>query len=155
MCIDPRTHYVMIGIAVRIAIRLGLHKDGAQLGVCPFETEERRRLWWNLVALDKRVAETTGAAVTAMSTPRADCKRPLNLNDSDLYVDAKQAPVVSDSSTEMVFCLARYELAATAAPEYVNQKAGALCDPQRFHRRVPSTHTFVTSRHANSSAYCF
>lgn len=108
---------MLIGIAVRIAIRLGLHRDGTQFKLSPFDTEQRRRVWWNLVALDKRIAETTGSAVTAMSTPRADCKRPLSLNDSDLYPQAKYPPQASNVSAEMVFCLARYELAATAAPD--------------------------------------
>ena len=110
----------MIGIAVRIAIRLGIHRDGQHSRLSSFDNEQRRRLWWNLVALDKRIAETTGSAVTAMSTPRADCKRPLNLNDSDLYIHARQEPLASNVSTEMVFCLARYELAATAAPDGMN-----------------------------------
>ena len=111
---------MLIGIAVRIAIRLGLHGDGTKFKLSPFDTEQRRRMWWNLVALDKRIAETTGSAVTAMSTPRADCKRPLNLNDSDLYPHAKHPPQASNFSTEMVFSLARYELAATAAPDGIN-----------------------------------
>jgi hypothetical protein len=111
---------VLIGIAVRVAIRLGLHRDGTQFKLSPFDAEQRRRVWWNLVALDKRIAETTGSAVTAMSTPRADCKRPLNLNDSDLYPHTKYPPQASNVSTETVFCLARYELAATAAPDGVN-----------------------------------
>ena len=118
--VDPRTHYVLIGIAVRIAVRLGLHRDGTQFKLSPFDAEQRRRVWWNLVALDKRIAETTGSAVTAMSTYRADCKRPFNLNDSDLYPHAKHPPQASNVSTEMVFCLARYELAATAAPDGSN-----------------------------------
>ena len=83
----------------------------------PFDVEQRRRLWWNLTALDKRIAETTGATVTAMSTPRADCKRPLNLNDSDLHFYAKHPPQALSAPTEMVCCLARFELAAAAAPD--------------------------------------
>jgi hypothetical protein len=129
----------MIGIAVRIAIRLGVHRDGQHSRLSSFDTEQRRRLWWNLVALDKRIAETTGAPVTAMSTPRADCKRPLNLNDSDLYIHAKQAPLASNVPTEMVFSLARYELAATAAPDGIDTvpTPAATKTPSSSNRRRP------------------
>ncbi|KAH8434413.1 fungal specific transcription factor domain-containing protein [Aspergillus melleus] len=54
--VDTRTLSCWIGIAVRMAIHLRLHRDGYRLGLSPFETEQRRRLWWQLVALDKRIA---------------------------------------------------------------------------------------------------
>ena len=89
--------------------------------------------------LDKRIAETTGSAVTAMSTPQADSKRPLNLNDSDLYLHAKQAPTASTLSTEMVFCLPRYELAATAAPDGIHTlpDSTAVNNPGSINHRRP------------------
>ena len=97
-----------------------MHREAIQLRISPFEIEQRRRLWWNLVALDKRIAETTGATVTAMSTSRADCKRPLNINDSDLHFYATHPPQASSAPTEMVCCLARFELATAASPDAIH-----------------------------------
>ncbi|KAJ5935009.1 hypothetical protein N7466_004556 [Penicillium verhagenii] len=114
--VDPRSHFCLIGIAVRVATRLGIHRDGAQFRLPPFETEQRRRLWWQLAILDKRIAEMTGSAITALSSSRTDCRLPLNVNDGDLHKHTKAAPVSSPGSTEMLFCLTRVELLAAAKP---------------------------------------
>ncbi|KAK3324172.1 fungal-specific transcription factor domain-containing protein [Cercophora scortea] len=98
--VDPRSLFCLIGIAVRIGTRLGIHRDGAQFGVAPFETEQRRRLWWQLVIFDKRVAEITGSSITALSTCGGDCRPP----------NPYPGP------TEMLFCLTRIELTVAAAP---------------------------------------
>jgi hypothetical protein len=47
----------MTGVAVRLGQTMGLHRDGITLGLSPFETEMRRRLWWHLVHLDFRAAD--------------------------------------------------------------------------------------------------
>lgn len=47
----------MIGIAVRIAQRLGLHAESYNKEFSPFEAEMRRRLWWQIVLLDSRIGE--------------------------------------------------------------------------------------------------
>jgi hypothetical protein len=45
----------MISLLVRLATRLRLHRDPAELGYLPSESEDRRRLWWNIVELDVRM----------------------------------------------------------------------------------------------------
>lgn len=108
--VDPRSLFCLVGIAVRIATRLGLHRDGAKVGLSPFETEQRRRLWWQIVVLDKRVAKIIGSASTALALPGTDCQLPLNANDADLHSHAKEAPPAPVGATEMNFCLSRIEL---------------------------------------------
>jgi hypothetical protein len=111
---DPRSLFCFIGIAVRIATRLGLHRDGAQFGLPPFEVEMRRRLWWQIVILDKRLAEITGSTITALSSTGGDCRPPLNINDTDLNVHAKDPPTPYPGPTEMLFCLTRTEMTTAA-----------------------------------------
>lgn len=113
--------FSLLGSAVRIAIRLGLHRDGAQFGLSPFETEQRRRLWWQIVVFDKRIAEITGSATNALSSCDGDTRLPLNVNDADLDIDAKIPPVQSAGPTEMVFCLTRIELTVAASPDRVRR----------------------------------
>ncbi|KAH8680940.1 fungal-specific transcription factor domain-containing protein [Xylariales sp. PMI_506] len=107
---DPRTLFCLTGIAVRLAYRMGLHRDGAQFNLSPFEIEERRRLWWNLAGFDRRIGEMTGSTITAISNG-GDCKLPLNINDADLHLHAKDPPISHTSATEMVFSLTRLEFA--------------------------------------------
>lgn len=110
MFVDPRQVFCLVGIAVRIAQRMGLHRDPAGYGLPPFEVEQRRRLWWTIVAYDRRIGEMTGSTITALSSG-GDCKLPLNVNDTDLHVDGKEMPVPHNGPTEMLFALTRLEIA--------------------------------------------
>lgn len=114
---DPRAQYCLIGIAVRVANRLGLHQDAEQYQFQPFEVEMRRRLWWQLVIFDKRIAEITGSTITALSSSRGNCEWPLNINDSDLHINAKDRITPYTGPTEMLFSLTRFELTVAADPE--------------------------------------
>ncbi|KAK3944890.1 fungal-specific transcription factor domain-containing protein [Diplogelasinospora grovesii] len=127
--VDPRSMFCLIGIAVRIATRLGLHRDGAQFGLPPFEVELRRRLWWQLVIFDKRVAEITGSSITALSTSGGDCRFPLNINDADLNVHAKDPPAPYPGPTEMLFALTRIELTVAGAPHGIRPMAATTTPP--------------------------
>ncbi|KAJ5105094.1 hypothetical protein NUU61_002441 [Penicillium alfredii] len=40
--IDPRSLSCLIGIAVRIATHLSIHRDGSQTGLSTFDTEQTR-----------------------------------------------------------------------------------------------------------------
>ncbi|KXJ95186.1 fungal-specific transcription factor domain-domain-containing protein [Microdochium bolleyi] len=105
---DPRQMFCLSGIAVRLGHRLGLHRDGAAFNLSPFEVEERRRLWWNLAGFDRRLGEMTGSTITAISSG-GDCKLPLNINDADLHLYARDPPAPHSAATEMLFSLSRLE----------------------------------------------
>ncbi|KAH7035707.1 fungal-specific transcription factor domain-containing protein [Microdochium trichocladiopsis] len=105
---DPRQIFCLSGIAVRLGHRLGLHRDGAAFNLSPFEVEERRRLWWNLAGFDRRIGEMTGSTITAISSG-GDCKLPLNINDADLHLYARDSPTPHTAATEMIFSLSRLE----------------------------------------------
>lgn len=125
--IDPRSLFCLSGIAVRLAWRLGVHRDGQQFGLSPFEVEERRRLWWTLAGFDRRIGEITGSTLTAISTG-GDCKLPLNINDADLHVHAKDAPTPHTGATEMLYSLTRLEF--SKAPGGDKMKT-AISDPHQ------------------------
>jgi hypothetical protein len=88
----------------------GLHRDGTQFGLSPFEVEMRRRLWWYIITLDARLSEIIGGESSLPSF--IDTRLPSNLNDGDLTPDMPAFPKPRTGATEMTFCLARYEIAA-------------------------------------------
>ncbi|CZT08710.1 uncharacterized protein RAG0_13724 [Rhynchosporium agropyri] len=102
--IDPRSLFCLTGIAVRIGQRMGLCYDGSSHGLKPFETEMRRRLWWQIVILDIRVAEVSGAGCSSL-TYMWTTKLPSNVNDSSLYPDMRIPPPEHKGVTEMVYVL--------------------------------------------------
>ena len=106
---DIRSLWTLTGIAVRIGQRIGLHRDGASLELPPFEVEIRRRVWWQIVLLDSRIAELSGLG-TSILAHLWDTKLPSNVNDSDLSPDMTALPTEHTGITEMVFCLIRYSV---------------------------------------------
>jgi hypothetical protein len=105
---DPRTLWSLTGVALRIGQRIGLHRDGASLGLAALETELRRRLWWQILVLDGRMAELSGSGFSVLAS-LSDTKLPLNVNDIDLQPGVMEPPAEHTGATEMMFCLLRYE----------------------------------------------
>jgi hypothetical protein len=105
---DPRTLWSLTGIALRIGQRIGLHRDGASLGLAALETELRRRLWWQILVFDGRMAELSGSGFSVLAS-LSDTKLPLNVNDIDLQPGVMEPPAEHTGATEMMFCLLRYE----------------------------------------------
>lgn len=108
-CDDSRLVWALGGLAIHLAQALGVHRDGNNFGLNPFDTEMRRRLWWQLSLLDNRAAEDHGVDPT-FSDQFYDTKLPMNLNDEDIYPGMKECPQERKGATEMTFCLIRFEL---------------------------------------------
>jgi hypothetical protein len=99
----------MLGVAIRIAQRMGIHSESALAKCTTLEAELRRRLWWSLVLFDTRISEMSDHK-TATLAPTWDCKIPLNVNDSNLRPEMKEPPVVQGKSTDALFAVVRSEL---------------------------------------------
>lgn len=106
---DAKTLWTLTGVGNRIAEGMGVHRDGSSLGLGPFETELRRRVWWQLIFLDFRTAELSGSGNYG-NVGTWDCHLPSNVNDADIWPGMKEPPDCSERGTEMIFCLTRYEL---------------------------------------------
>lgn len=106
---DSRLVWALGGLAIHIAQALGIHRDGSHFGLPPFDTEMRRRLWWHVSILDNRSSEDHGTDPT-FSEQFYDTKLPLNVNDEDIWPGMVEPPVERQGSTEMTFCLIRFEL---------------------------------------------
>jgi hypothetical protein len=110
---DSRFVWTLTGLVIRIAQSLGLHRDGTNFGLSPFDTEMRRRLWWQVCILDVRAAEDYGTDPSLMEQTY-DTKMPLNVNDADLDPNATEPPIPIVGVSEMTFCLIRFEICNTS-----------------------------------------
>jgi len=128
---DHRSLWAITGVAVRIGQRLGLHRDGTSLGLSIFESEMRRRLWWQIVILDSRSAALSGSGASVMAH-LWDTKPHLNINDSDLSPNMREPPLEHTGLTEMTFCMLRLEIG-------------------RFMQHSDSSGTFDGEKHSSSS----
>ncbi|KAM0528901.1 hypothetical protein ACHAQF_002678 [Verticillium nonalfalfae] len=101
--LDSHAAWIMSGVVIRLAQKMGLFRDGERLGLPPFETEMRRRLWWPLVMLDHKYALFSGLNGKFVS-PGWDTKLPKNINDSDMSLISTEVKPQA-GPTEMVFSL--------------------------------------------------
>ena len=113
---EPRAVWSLTGVAVRIAQGMGLERDGVFLGLSPFETEMRRRIWWLLKTHDFRIAELCGLhKFRDLDIGPNSTKRPTNVNDDQLYPGMPSLMADSETLTDTAFVALRYELVHFAA----------------------------------------
>ncbi|KAE8391334.1 fungal-specific transcription factor domain-containing protein [Aspergillus alliaceus] len=97
---------MLVGLAIGTAMRMGLHCDGASLGLSPFEVEMRRRLWWQIYTLDVRMAEDHSSEPSILEST-FNTELPSNVGDAGLNPDMSKLPQVQPGRTEMTFTLVR------------------------------------------------
>ncbi|KAJ5701848.1 hypothetical protein N7488_009396 [Penicillium malachiteum] len=103
---DPHTYWMLTGNLLRIALRIGLHRDAEKLGLSPFNVEMRRRLFYQIFPLDGRASQIAGTEMTAL--PESwDTRHPLNINDDQIWPGMTVKPSETQGATDMIFCLSR------------------------------------------------
>ncbi|KAI5461686.1 fungal-specific transcription factor domain-containing protein [Mariannaea sp. PMI_226] len=107
---DRHAAWILSGMIVRIAQKMGYHRDGETLNLTPFETEMRRRMWWQIILQDAKNALVSGLS-NSMLPSNWDTKTPQNVNDADLFPGSTEPLQPREGPTEMAFCLAGYEIA--------------------------------------------
>ena len=106
---DSRFAWTLTSLAIRIAHALDLHRDDSFASLSPFDTELRRRLWWQICVLDGRAAEDRGSD-PMISEESYNTMMPLNVNDEDIDATSFQPIVERQGYTEMTFCLISQEV---------------------------------------------
>lgn len=113
---EPRAVWRLTGIAYRVAEGMGMRIDGALLGLSPFETEMRRRIWWQIKMHDFRAAELCGQSkMKNFELGEDNPKMPTNVDDKDMYPAMSQPPVDSSRPTEMLWIMMRVGLTTFAS----------------------------------------
>lgn len=95
---------------MRIAQKMGYHRDGELLNLTPFETEMRRRIWWQIILQDAKLSIVSGLN-HKFGHDDHDTKQPLNLSDADLFPGSTEPVQPREGPTEMAFCLITNRLA--------------------------------------------
>ena len=101
----------MTALVVRLVQGMNLNRDGAYLGLAPFDTEMRRRLWWTICLLDVRSCEDHRTD-PIINEEMYDVRLPLNVSDDDLYPGMQEPPLERTGGTEMTFSLLRFKTIA-------------------------------------------
>ena len=113
---EPRAIWSLTGIAVRVGQVMGLSRDGDFLGLPPFESEMRRRIWWQLKFHDFRTAELCGLAkFRDLDTGADNTKWPTNISDNQLFPGMTSMEPESRGLTDSIFIALRCEFTKFAA----------------------------------------
>ncbi|KAF2830842.1 hypothetical protein CC86DRAFT_367496 [Ophiobolus disseminans] len=132
---EPRALYTLTGVAVRIAQTMGLERDGTVLGLSPFETEIRRRIWWQLKMHDFRTAELCGLAkFRDLDMGAESTKWPTNVDDDQLYPNMPSLAAAENRVTDVLFVAFRCEMTEFAVGRVAKfRKQGLTTDQWNLH----------------------
>ncbi|KAI0487007.1 fungal-specific transcription factor domain-containing protein, partial [Xylaria cf. heliscus] len=151
---QPNTGYNFVGLAWRLALGLGLHREVSN-EVNTIENERRRSLFWVMYCFDNGFNITTGRPPT-LSDGFIDTQLPRNINDKDLAITTA-APPEADGPTTYSAITAQAQLAVIADSVYqefllaktagtkVEYRVAELMEQRLsgWHRKLP---TYFTSQ---------
>jgi hypothetical protein len=84
--------YVLVGMLVRIAFRMGYHRDPSRFpNISPFKGEIRRRQWLVVMSLDLVTSAQVGLPRIIQSF-MYDTQEPRNFIEDDIYEDIAELP---------------------------------------------------------------
>ncbi|KIR55195.1 nuclear protein [Cryptococcus gattii Ru294] len=96
----PNSGSVYMGIALRLAIGLGLHRELPFWNISPFDREVRRRTWWVVVSFDSGSAITFGRPILEPHYPaESDVYMVHNVHDRAFTPAARLPPVEVNEPT--------------------------------------------------------
>lgn len=77
----PNTGWNYLGLAVRMALSLGLHKEFPEWKISLLQREMRRRVWWGIYIFDSGASITFGRPVMLPDNGVMDTNQVLNIHE--------------------------------------------------------------------------
>lgn len=100
----------MMALVLRLGRELNLNRDGTNLGLSPFETEMRRRLWWHIYLLEIHCSAEQGTN-SQIYQGDYDTQLPSNIHDEDISSNSETFPHERQTFTAITVCVIRAETA--------------------------------------------
>ncbi|KAF3931798.1 hypothetical protein ABW19_dt0208112 [Dactylella cylindrospora] len=124
----PNSGHIIMGIAIRMALSLGLHREFPDWNVAPLQKEIRRRTWWGLFVLDAGACVTLGRPVTfgEGTLGALNVRLPLNVQDEDFPASAAMVPTPCNEPTPYSCLIAQATFAKVAVKIHSRLLAGSL-----------------------------
>ncbi|KAK9241187.1 fungal-specific transcription factor domain-containing protein [Lipomyces kononenkoae] len=83
--------WVSVGMIIRIAQSMGLHRDPKWFNISPYESEIRRQMWCVVTSLDILFSVNEGLPLTIRAGEH-DVRLPVNVDDVDFCPDSAKIP---------------------------------------------------------------
>lgn len=101
--------WYMIGLAMRTAIDLGLHRKANEINMDPFTAQMRRRLFWVVYYLERVVSMSLGRPFS-ISDRHIDLDLPLDVDDDIRDPALLTAPQDPTKTTNLTFAIYLFKL---------------------------------------------
>ncbi|KAK9413418.1 putative C6 transcription factor [Seiridium unicorne] len=95
----PNTGSNFLGLAVRMALSLGLHRELPDWDISLLQRELRRRIWWGLYIFDSGASTTFGRPILLPGMESMDVHSVLNIDDESLTPRTEILPPESTGPT--------------------------------------------------------
>ncbi|KAH7186602.1 hypothetical protein DER44DRAFT_802236 [Fusarium oxysporum] len=104
---SQRYVWAITGLISRIAVAIGLHRDGSHFpDITPFEAEMRRRAWCYIYVLEFATGDFQVPGLS-ISDAVFDTRLPSNLDDDDIHQEMTALPEAKPEHTQTTLCLLR------------------------------------------------
>ncbi|KAJ6065738.1 hypothetical protein N7444_001391 [Penicillium canescens] len=100
---DIRLVWAESAVVIRVAQAQGIHRDGQNFALPPFETAIRRRLWWHICLLDM-LSSRDQDVDTQIRPGMFDTQFPTNVDD-DLILHMPNLPMPKSGFTDNSLCI--------------------------------------------------
>ncbi|KAI1489121.1 fungal-specific transcription factor domain-containing protein [Biscogniauxia mediterranea] len=135
------TAYTYAGLALRLSVTLGLHRNiSYDPSISPVEIENRRRVWWTVYAFDRVCSSKLGHAPMIRDEdidaplPSADGLSP---EEADDFVDAKQLIANIQLARIMGSILSLYGVATQRPKDFVRNVHAILNSLKQWETELP------------------
>lgn len=118
--------WIFIAVIIRIALRMGLHRDPSHWpNIRPLQAEVRRRVWISLYQMDFFTSTQLGLP-RIIKDSQCDTQPPTHLLDHDLVLEHNELPRERPltESTPLLFIIQRNIIIKVAAEIYDSTEAG-------------------------------
>ncbi|KLJ11490.1 transcriptional regulatory protein GAL4 [Blastomyces silverae] len=95
----PNTGWNYLGLAIRMALSLGLHKEFPEWNISLLQREMRRRVWWGTFIFDSGASITFGRPILLPDACIMDAKQVKNIPETALTATTTSDPVECDQPT--------------------------------------------------------
>ncbi|ORY27927.1 fungal-specific transcription factor domain-domain-containing protein [Naematelia encephala] len=110
----PNAGFVCLGVAIRMAIALGIHASATGGKLTALDSETRTRLWWGLVTLEAGCCSTFGRPHALGFSSLMAVRLPTNCDDESLTVSDETIPPAAQHVTLYTALIIQARLAKTA-----------------------------------------
>ncbi|KAF2632508.1 hypothetical protein BU25DRAFT_444606 [Macroventuria anomochaeta] len=89
--------WLLVGLAARMAITMGMHRDATNMEFDPIERNTRRQVWWSIYGFERILCSILG--------------RPTVIDDHEMSMKIPDAPILEQKSMSAEFMTYAFEVA--------------------------------------------